>query len=435
MLKKIFLPGLFITLSAWSVHAQLVFSGGAKMNINGGVSGTPTIVVLDPTGVATPITTSGATDGIISEKEYNQLQYNLSTGTTAITVPFLRNSDNSACGISVTGITAGTGSGNIRFSNHSPLTVGLTTATGWNNVSFMPSIVTHMSQNTAPGTNGSDYAVDRFWVIDANGYTTKPAVTLGFTYIDDEYAANTNAGSNSITEANLGAQRFNTTSSIWGDFSPVGTVTAAANTVTGVTVTAANFFAAWTLSDKTNPLPVELSALNAHCINDKAVISWTTASEINSSYFLIQKSLDGISFDDIASVTAAGNSNSIKNYSFTDFSSSEKAYYRLKQVDLNGQFRLSNVMLAECGTVPLFEFINALNCSEHKICLTYSSDKDLKSYVRIYNSLGQIVYDEAILLSIGYNQRSLDNINLSSGIYYVGLSNQKENIVRKVFVE
>jgi hypothetical protein len=174
--------------------AQLNINGGAKININGGtVASTIYVVINSP--ISTPIVTSGSTDGIITEAEYNRLQYNLATATTAITVPFM-SSLLESFPLIVTPTSAGVGDGNILFST----TKAVTRATGYNNSVYKPSDITSMSTGVS--------AIDRFWIIDATGYTTKPAVTLSFTYIDDEWASN---GGNTITESALKAQRYNNT--------------------------------------------------------------------------------------------------------------------------------------------------------------------------------------------------------------------------------
>lgn len=67
-------------------------------------------------------------------------------------------------------------------------------------------------------------------------------------------------------------------------------------------------------------------------------ISWSTASEINNNYFMLQKSSNGKDYQTIAKIDGAGNSNSMKDYSFRDKNPYELVtYYKLKQVDFDGQ--------------------------------------------------------------------------------------------------
>ena len=190
------------------------------------------------------ITTLGTGGNIVSESELNRIKWNIGTATGTYTVPFTKSPTNKIpFTINIT--TAGVGSGSILFSTYSGST--------WDNSLYMPTGVANMGDiNLA---NNSAYVIDRFWLIDAIGYTTKPTATFAFTYLDAELATN---GGNNITEANLRAQRFNSTAGTWWGYNPQGTNDVTLNTVTSVPVAPADFFRSWTLTDKNFPLPIEL---------------------------------------------------------------------------------------------------------------------------------------------------------------------------------
>lgn len=86
-----------------------------------------------------------------------------------------------------------------------------------------------------------------------------------------------------------------------------------------------------------SPLPVELVSFHAEAENGNVVINWSTATEQNSDRFVVERSQDGVFFEDVATVQAAGNSSTYRNYTTVDdaplFGSS---YYRLRQWDLDG---------------------------------------------------------------------------------------------------
>jgi len=96
-------------------------------------------------------------------------------------------------------------------------------------------------------------------------------------------------------------------------------------------------------------LPVDYLFYNALCSGDEVTIDWSTASETNCDYFLIEKSVDGELFYGIKTMAGHGNSNNIVHYSVkdADIHSSEN-YYRIKQVDFDGQYYYSPVMTAIC---------------------------------------------------------------------------------------
>ncbi|MFN3402984.1 MAG: glycosyl hydrolase [Cytophagaceae bacterium] len=92
--------------------------------------------------------------------------------------------------------------------------------------------------------------------------------------------------------------------------------------------------------------PVELLDLTAKYNESNVDVSWLTSAELNSHYFLIERSRDGVNFESIGKVSAAGNSKSIISYQFTDVEpgSTTVLYYRLKQYDLDGTFYYSNIV-------------------------------------------------------------------------------------------
>lgn len=93
------------------------------------------------------------------------------------------------------------------------------------------------------------------------------------------------------------------------------------------------------------PLPVELLLFDAKNQGNKVDVSWTTASEFNSDYFIVLRSKEGIDFEQVGQVNAAGTNSTTKEYSLVDMEPySGISYYRLKQVDYDGKFTLSKLV-------------------------------------------------------------------------------------------
>jgi hypothetical protein len=97
------------------------------------------------------------------------------------------------------------------------------------------------------------------------------------------------------------------------------------------------------------PLPVKLISFSAQLnSNNKTELKWVTASEINASHFVIQKSTDGINFSEIGIVPAKGNSSDIANYSLWDNINTDQQaliYYRLCSVDIDGKKEYSETRM------------------------------------------------------------------------------------------
>jgi hypothetical protein len=100
-------------------------------------------------------------------------------------------------------------------------------------------------------------------------------------------------------------------------------------------------------STSASVLPVTLSLFDASIFNkNSAILKWRTESEINTNYFSIEKSDDGQHFSEVARVPAAGNSTSIRNYSYEDKGRglvNTTADYRIVTVDIDGKKSLSTI--------------------------------------------------------------------------------------------
>ncbi len=94
-------------------------------------------------------------------------------------------------------------------------------------------------------------------------------------------------------------------------------------------------------------LPVTLVSFNARAVENNALLEWQTTSEENASHFDVEQSIDARTFLKIGTVAAAGSSNALQRYSFTDRSFGSQlqtVYYRLRSVDLDGTFSLSRAV-------------------------------------------------------------------------------------------
>ena len=87
-------------------------------------------------------------------------------------------------------------------------------------------------------------------------------------------------------------------------------------------------------------LPVELSTFEGINLPQVNLIKWTTQSEHNSNYFSLERSRNGENWEEITTIPSSGNSTSEIDYSYNDFDFYPLSYYRLKQVDIDGQYEM-----------------------------------------------------------------------------------------------
>ncbi len=92
-------------------------------------------------------------------------------------------------------------------------------------------------------------------------------------------------------------------------------------------------------------LPVTYLNFNGVLQNNEAILTWSTATEINNKGFFVERRSDAQTFTDIGFVQGNGTSVSVNNYTFSDAKLiSGNNYYRLKQIDLDGNFSYSPVI-------------------------------------------------------------------------------------------
>ena len=97
-------------------------------------------------------------------------------------------------------------------------------------------------------------------------------------------------------------------------------------------------------------LPVELVRFDAKANGRVADLTWLTASERNSAWFVIERSTDGHDFRAIGKVAAAGTTTAVHSYAWTDEAPATGLnYYRLRQLDDDGRAELSNVQAVRFG--------------------------------------------------------------------------------------
>jgi hypothetical protein len=97
-------------------------------------------------------------------------------------------------------------------------------------------------------------------------------------------------------------------------------------------------------TDASIALPIELSSFDIKANLGHVLINWTTASEANNDYFTIQRSLNGITWNDLKNIQGAGNSTEVQHYHSSDNQPFQgKSYYRLGQTDFDGKHYYSKV--------------------------------------------------------------------------------------------
>ncbi len=167
-------------------------------------------------------------------------------------------------------------------------------------------------------------------------------------------------------------------------------------------------------------IPVELISFSANMNGNSVVLNWQTATELNSSYFDIQRSNDATQWNSIGQVSAAGNSTNALSYSFVDNNiSGTNTYYRLKQVDFDGSFTYTKVVEVNLEIPSTFSLSqNYPNPFNPTTKISYSIPVDSKVTISVYAVTGELVA-ELINDNVAAGSHYVDfnGSNLASGMY------------------
>jgi len=162
-------------------------------------------------------------------------------------------------------------------------------------------------------------------------------------------------------------------------------------------------------------LPVAFSGFNVSCRGNATLIAWATESELNSSYFSIEKSLNGREWTAVGRINAAGNSQSRKFYQYL-YPQTGKAMFRVKEYDFDGKTTQTEIASANCEssnpTTSLFP-----NPAKDIIKVSISSQSSERVQLQITDAEGRKLRNKSVSLIAGTNQVEMNVSGLADGNY------------------
>ncbi|MFZ4797430.1 MAG: T9SS type A sorting domain-containing protein [Bacteroidia bacterium] len=195
----------------------------------------------------------------------------------------------------------------------------------------------------------------------------------------------------------------------------------------------------FTGSDIFNPLPVKLTTFNGSLLNNDAKLAWTTASEINTNMFVLERSIDGKNFEAITKVKAAGNSSSLKSYNHLDkgiitlLNSAGTIYYRLKMVDNDNTFSYSKTIEIKTVENTKEKVSVTPNPFTTDLTITVETVNNANGTVEISDINGRTIISQNIEVVKGSSTITVNNVDkLKQGIYFVRYTTETSTQVFKM---
>lgn len=184
------------------------------------------------------------------------------------------------------------------------------------------------------------------------------------------------------------------------------------------------------------PAPVEFGSFDGHITNKKAVLNWTTYSEVGNKGFEIEKSRDGSRYSSIGFVNGNGDSNELISYRFIDeHPMNGLNFYRLKQIDNNGEYEYSDVISMR------YDIGSTLSVAPNPVTLDglssifIYSEEDASGVVSIYNLAGQLINFQTLQLVTGQNHVDVSSDVLSSGVYFLNIQIEENIKIERLVVQ
>ncbi|MCP4440099.1 MAG: T9SS type A sorting domain-containing protein [Aureispira sp.] len=202
-----------------------------------------------------------------------------------------------------------------------------------------------------------------------------------------------------------------------------------------VTLTASfsSGFSGFGFGDSELILNVTFLHMTAKRQEDNILINWTTETETNNNYFIVERSVDGIEFSEIDRVDGAGTSSSANTYAVLDENPmATYNYYRIQAIDFDGSVKQSKVVAVDMGDPSSIAVELSPNPVNKDLNVRVNTDLGGTIRLEVYDVIGQqVTYIENLNVLEGENQVALDVSDWAEGIYLLRISQGAKNYNRR----
>ncbi|ANQ51278.1 T9SS type A sorting domain-containing protein [Flammeovirga sp. MY04] len=226
---------------------------------------------------------------------------------------------------------------------------------------------------------------------------------------------------------------------IGGSFDPNVTVTGTGSIDTPLNIGEADVRSIldYEVTNWETDLPVELISFTSKINNNNVELNWSTATEINASHFDIEKSFDKNDWQKIGTVEAHGNSNTLKEYEFTDDNTVQSVvYYRLVQIDFDGQSEIFGPLQVSLN-VPFMDLAIFPNPSSEKVNLQINGlSLSTELEITVLDKLGRVVFKDAFISDENAMLYDLNSkANLNTGKYFIHIKSGNQTKTSRFIIQ
>lgn len=180
-------------------------------------------------------------------------------------------------------------------------------------------------------------------------------------------------------------------------------------------------------------LPVNLLSFTAEKTGKQMVkLKWSTTAETNNQYFEVQRSGDGNNFTTIGKVNGTASSSAVKQYQFMDAKAGNINYYRLKQIDKDGQVHYSAIIRVSFDEVIRWQlYPNPANANT--ALHVQENVTDLR--ITLTDATGKMIYKRNIEAAVAGQRVALPINNLAKGLYFIKIQSDTGSSTEKMIVQ
>jgi hypothetical protein len=182
-------------------------------------------------------------------------------------------------------------------------------------------------------------------------------------------------------------------------------------------------------------LPVELFDFEGSESNEKVILRWKTAFELDNYGFEIERSTNGLHFTKIGKVKGRGDFSGVSSYQYEDFSPvfGQSNYYRLKQMDFSGNESFSEIIRVRLDHISLNSAVVFKNPISSGEPLQITTNFPNHHQIQIVDLRGNSLYSAD--LSSGSNTLSISETKLKRGIYLIGIKSKEFHKSFRLIIE
>ena len=164
------------------------------------------------------------------------------------------------------------------------------------------------------------------------------------------------------------------------------------------------------------------------------MLEWETATEVNTKWHIIERSADGIDWQEVGRVPAAGESNDFRQYAYEDKTPLPQAYYRLNTIDFDGSAERSSIIYIDRDAPgKKLDILNTFPVPTQDVMnVVFEATTTETLEISIYDLYGRKLQSQNVDPQIGENQVQVDMQQLPEGTYLLLLNGKEGSVTERV---